>query len=70
MAPHPPGFAHHRGYSGVGLEKVSQNVFDETELEKLRAVPDVKESFESGNVNDELQPNLWVPEEEIPGFRR
>lgn len=69
LAPHPPGGSHHRGYSGLGVEKVSQNVFDEKEIEKLRGVPDVKESFESGNVVDEAQPNIWLPEEELPGFR-
>jgi hypothetical protein len=29
----------------------------------------VKESFESGNVDDEMQPNIWLPEEKLPGFR-
>jgi hypothetical protein len=48
---------------------VSQNVFDEDDLEALRQVPDVKESFESGNVDDEMQPNIWLPEEKLPGFR-
>jgi hypothetical protein len=44
-------------------------VFDEVELNILRAVPDVKESFESGNVDDETQPNIWLPEDKLPGFR-
>ena len=70
LAPHPPGGSHHRGYSGLGKEKVSQNVFEKSEIEKLRHVPDVKESFESGNVDDEEQPNIWLPEEELPGFKR
>lgn len=86
LAPHPPGGSHHRGYSSLGVEKVSQNVFDEEEIRKLRAVswlslskmnrgahmikiPDYKESFESGNVHDEMQPNIWLPEEALPGFR-
>jgi isopenicillin N synthase-like dioxygenase len=69
LAPHPPGGSHHRGYSGLGLEKVSQNVFDKEKLDALRAVPDVKESFESGNVDDEMQPNIWLPEEKLPGFK-
>jgi hypothetical protein len=69
LAPHPLGGSHHRGYSGLGVEKVSQNVFDEEEIEKLRSIPDVKESFESGNVVDETQPNIWLPEQELPGFR-
>ncbi|KAF2419758.1 Clavaminate synthase-like protein [Tothia fuscella] len=70
LAPHPPGGAHHRGYSGLGVEKVSQNIFDEAELNKLRSIPDYKESFESGNVNDESQPNIWLPEDVLHGFRR
>ncbi|KAK5014088.1 hypothetical protein LTR60_003539, partial [Cryomyces antarcticus] len=69
LAPHPPGGAHHRGYSGLGQEKVSQNVFDGAEIKKLREVPDVKESFESGNVDDKTQPNIWLPENKLPGFR-
>lgn len=69
LAPHPPGGAHHRGYSAPGLEKVTQNQFDANELSKAREVPDYKESFESGNVNDELQPNIWPPESALPGFR-
>lgn len=38
LAPHPPGGSHHRGYSGLGVEKVSQHVFDEEEIQKLRQV--------------------------------
>lgn len=69
LAPHPPGGSHHRGYSGLGVEKVSQHVFSADELAALRAVPDVKESFESGNVDDASQPNIWLPEASLPGFR-
>jgi isopenicillin N synthase-like dioxygenase len=69
LAPHPPGGAHHRGYSAPGVEKVSQHTYDEAELNKLRDVPDYKESFESGNVNDASQPNIWLPDEHLPGFR-
>jgi len=69
LAPHPPESSHHRGYSGLGKEKVSQNVFEKGEIEKLRQVPDVKESFECGNVDDEAQPNIWLPEEELPKFK-
>lgn len=72
LAPHPSGGSHHRGYSGIGVEKVIQNGQDnlgKEDIEALRAVPDHKESFEIGNVNDELQPNIWVPDHELPGFR-
>ena len=46
LAPHPPGFAVHRGYSWPGLEKVSNAMGDEENKEKLvnslRAAGDVK----------------------------
>ncbi|KAJ4290975.1 hypothetical protein N0V90_010171 [Kalmusia sp. IMI 367209] len=69
LAPHPPGGAHHRGYSAPGLEKVTQHMYGEEELKKEREIPDYKESYESGNVNDVSQPNIWLPEEKLPGFR-
>jgi isopenicillin N synthase-like dioxygenase len=69
LAPHPPGGSHHRGYSAPGVEKVSQHEYDINELHKLRDIPDSKESYESGNVNDDAQPNIWLPEDRLPGFR-
>ncbi|KAL5120358.1 hypothetical protein ACEQ8H_001648 [Pleosporales sp. CAS-2024a] len=69
LASHPPGASHHRGYSAPGLEKISQHEYDPEELTKLRDVPDFKESFEIGNVNDKTQPNIWLPEDKLPGFR-
>lgn len=68
-APHPPYGWYHRGYSGVGREKVSQMVFDEAGIAEQRKVPDFKESFELGQEDDERTPNIWVPEEALPGFR-
>jgi hypothetical protein len=44
-APHPPGWAHHRGYSWPGLEKVSAALSekdDEKMVEQLREVTDCK----------------------------
>lgn len=44
-APHPEGWAVHRGYSWPGLEKVSQvksTGDDEEARQKIREVPDVK----------------------------
>ena len=44
-APHPEGWAVHRGYSCPGLEKVSQAVSggdDEDVVKKLRQTPDFK----------------------------
>jgi hypothetical protein len=45
-------------------------VFDEEEIAALRTVPDIKESFESGNEKDADQPNIWLPEDALPGFRK
>ncbi|KAF2679147.1 Clavaminate synthase-like protein [Lentithecium fluviatile CBS 122367] len=69
LAPHPPGGSHHRGYSAPGLEKVSQHQYDAGEIAKLRETPDYKESFESGNPHDAAQPNIWLPESKLPGFK-
>lgn len=69
LAPHPPGGTHHRGYSAPGVEKVSQHTYDKEEIAKMREIPDFKESFESGNPTDTMQPNIWLPEEKLPGFR-
>jgi isopenicillin N synthase-like dioxygenase len=47
-APHPPGWAVHRGYSWPGLEKVSQAMstgVDEEVTEQLREIPDIKVSM-------------------------
>jgi isopenicillin N synthase-like dioxygenase len=44
-APHPPGWAVHRGYSWPGLEKVSQAMstdVDEEVTGQLREIPDIK----------------------------
>ncbi|KAJ5168647.1 uncharacterized protein N7482_004241 [Penicillium canariense] len=69
-APHPPEGWYHRGYSGVGREKVIQMVFDKDGIAEKRKTPDVKESFELGNENDERMPNIWIPDETLPGFRQ
>ncbi|GAD95659.1 gibberellin 20-oxidase, putative [Paecilomyces variotii No. 5] len=74
-APHPDGWAVHRGYSWPGLEKVSQEKTqgdsddDEELVKKLRKVVDCKESFDIGSENNPDQPNQWIPEDVIPGFR-
>jgi len=56
IARRPPDRSNHRGYSGVGNEQVRDRVC-------------MKESFDVGNPKDEVQPNLWLPEELLPGFR-
>ncbi|KAJ6084017.1 Oxoglutarate/iron-dependent dioxygenase [Penicillium sp. IBT 16267x] len=73
-APHPEGWAVHRGYSWPGLEKVSgleaTSADDDQERAKeLREVPDIKESYDIGSENNPTQPNQWIPEESLPGFR-
>ncbi|KAI0521894.1 hypothetical protein F5B22DRAFT_508917 [Xylaria bambusicola] len=72
LAPHPPGMSVHRGYSWPGLEKVSQIIYADGEEEKQvgsRRVPDVKESYEIGSEVFAQQPNVWIPEDVLPGFR-
>ncbi|CDK25865.1 unnamed protein product [Kuraishia capsulata CBS 1993] len=66
--PHPPNGWHHRGYSGIGKEKVSQMEFDEEILKEIRKVPDVKESFDMGAEFEDYW-NIWPDEKAIPGFR-
>lgn len=71
-APHPPGWAVHRGYSWPGLEKVS-NVLSEKEnadlAEKLREVQDYKESYEVGSEDNPEMPNVWPPDDVLPEWR-
>ncbi|KIJ69413.1 hypothetical protein HYDPIDRAFT_106017 [Hydnomerulius pinastri MD-312] len=70
LAPHPPEGWKHRGYSGVGVEQVSQMVFDPTELAAIRArAPDFKESFDLGCADNPRLENIWLPETCLPGFR-
>ncbi|KAH9936297.1 thymine dioxygenase [Fomitopsis serialis] len=69
LAPHPPSGKHPRGYSPPGLEKVSQHVYDENELDKIRTrAPDVKESYEVGREDDPMA-NIWLPDGMLPGFK-
>ncbi|KAI8677631.1 hypothetical protein LRP88_00057 [Fusarium phalaenopsidis] len=68
--PHPPEGWYHRGYSGIGREKVTQMVFDEAGIAQERKKPDFKESYEMGNEdNTATLRNIWPAEEVIPGFR-
>ncbi|KAL1761143.1 hypothetical protein FB107DRAFT_201821 [Schizophyllum commune] len=75
QARHPPEGWKHRGYSRLGAEQVIQPKTYDSDPSKLaalrRAVPDLKESIEIG-LEDPPRPalqNLWVPEDDIPGFR-
>ncbi|KAI0842569.1 thymine dioxygenase [Hypoxylon sp. FL0890] len=72
LAPHPPGPSVHRGYSWPGLEKVSQDIIkdgDEAKEAENRKISDYKESYEIGSEDLDLQPNVWLPEYVLPGFR-
>ncbi|MCJ1306991.1 hypothetical protein MMC25_000635 [Agyrium rufum] len=75
LAPHPPGYAVHRGYSAPGLEKVThkRDITAEDVVssngESFRKVEDFKESFEVGSEPNPEQPNIWLPEDVLPGFR-
>ncbi|KAF5353547.1 hypothetical protein D9756_007810 [Leucocoprinus leucothites] len=69
LAPHPPSGTHHRGYSAPGAEKVVQHLYDRGEISEARKRTDVKESFEVGREDDNLMPNIWFPEDILPGFR-
>lgn len=58
------------GYSAPGVEKVVKDVFDADELKKRRAqAQDVKESFECGREDDDMMPNIWLPDGVLPGFK-
>lgn len=71
QAPHPDGPAVHRGYSCPGLEKVSQYAGGEASVgEQLRGVVDCKESYEIGSEENVEQPNVWPPEQTLPGFKQ
>ncbi|WVQ82264.1 hypothetical protein IAT38_004392 [Cryptococcus sp. DSM 104549] len=69
-APHPPEGAKHRGYSGIGVEQVSQMVFEEEALAEIRRVsPDFKESFDMGDEHSRRCENIWLEEKYFPGMR-
>ncbi|EEH17985.1 hypothetical protein PABG_00548 [Paracoccidioides brasiliensis Pb03] len=72
QAPHPEGSLIYRGYSWPGLEKVSQVMSDVALPElakKLREVTDYKESYDMGSDEASHQPNVWILEDTLPGFR-
>jgi isopenicillin N synthase-like dioxygenase len=57
IAWYSPDRSYHRGYSGVGNEKVRGRIC-------------IKECFDSGNPEDDTQPDVWPSEELLPGFRK
>ncbi|EMR70866.1 putative thymine dioxygenase protein [Eutypa lata UCREL1] len=75
-APHPPGPMPHRGYSGIGKEKVySKDDLEANSAEGdvgkvLRKISDFKqESYEIGSEDDPVQQNIWLPNDVLPNFR-
>ncbi|KAI2777391.1 Clavaminate synthase-like protein [Daldinia loculata] len=75
-APHPPGNMPHRGYSGIGREKVyspadvEANAAAGNLAQELRKISDFKESYEIGSEDDPVQQNIWLPDDILPDFRR
>ncbi|KAL4910009.1 hypothetical protein BDW74DRAFT_46680 [Aspergillus multicolor] len=61
-AAHPPEPNPHRGWSCVGQEKLSV-------ITQGKVVLDLKESFDMGPKDDNLYPNIWSDESDLPGFR-
>ncbi|KAJ5190384.1 isopenicillin N synthase [Penicillium cinerascens] len=65
-APHPPKPIPNRGYSGVGMENTS--IHGSQEDRKVTLI-DLKECFDQGAEDDNLYANIWLPEDDLPGFR-
>ncbi|TQS32450.1 hypothetical protein Golomagni_07229 [Golovinomyces magnicellulatus] len=68
-AAHPPEPNPHRGYSYVGQEKLSMVKDYEKGDRNHVAVHDIKESYDLGPVDDNMYPNRWPDESDLPGFR-
>ncbi|KAG4438374.1 hypothetical protein IFR05_006136 [Cadophora sp. M221] len=63
-AAHPHGSMIYRGYSKLGHETVQA-----IEGEKFEGVPDFTESYAMGSDDNPEQPNIWINELTLPGFR-
>ncbi|KAJ6533927.1 thymine dioxygenase [Mycena vulgaris] len=60
LAPHPPPGAINKGYySSLGREKVIGSPI----------TPTAREQFQCGREDDAEQPNIWLPDGMVPGFR-
>ncbi|OIW29073.1 Clavaminate synthase-like protein [Coniochaeta ligniaria NRRL 30616] len=69
-AAHPAQPNPHRGYSYVGQEKLSRVKDYEKGVPENSVAHDIKESFDQGPVDDDLYPNRWPDEADLPHFRR
>ncbi|PHH79461.1 hypothetical protein CDD82_2380 [Ophiocordyceps australis] len=58
-----------RGYSGIGLEKTSQDIFQTDKAANKEFIPDCKESYEMGSELNTRIVNIWPDEQDIAGFR-
>ncbi|KAI9672182.1 MAG: hypothetical protein M1831_001996 [Alyxoria varia] len=71
-APHPMTQTPHRGYQEPGFEKHfvrPDRHGDPRDGVNVKSAQDIKESFEVGGENNDVHPNVWLPEEVLPGFR-
>ncbi|KAF2868456.1 putative leucoanthocyanidin dioxygenase [Massariosphaeria phaeospora] len=72
-APHPDGPTPHRGYSGTGRErgaaKTETESWDGVKKQDYEGIIDYKESYEIGSEENEVQYNIWLPEDVFPEFR-
>lgn len=47
-----------------------QHIYDKDALQDVRVkAPDVKESFECGWEESQSMPNIWLPDDTLPGFK-
>ncbi|KAK4506267.1 hypothetical protein PRZ48_004232 [Zasmidium cellare] len=72
-APHPDGPRPHRGYLATAKEKSGKlgAVWSTSKSEKeffAKAI-DWKETYDIGHEDNRDQPNVWLPDDILPGFR-
>lgn len=58
------------GYSAPGSEKIIRYDDNEKESDPTIGRGGARETFDVGSENDESMPNIWLPEETLPGFKR
>ncbi|RAH70342.1 isopenicillin N synthase family dioxygenase [Aspergillus aculeatinus CBS 121060] len=68
-AAHPAAPNPHRGWSAIGQESVWQISKFEQGEQQTDSYQEYRESFDQGAATDELFPNRWVDETDLPGFR-
>ncbi|KAL3444267.1 Clavaminate synthase-like protein [Aspergillus insuetus] len=68
-AKHPEAPNPHRGWSALGQERLWKISEFEKDKERTESYNEFRESFDQGAADDELFPNRWVDEPDLPGFR-